>query len=31
MNEKIIFKMVEPYLKDNTITYKEFDELFEFL
>lgn len=31
MNEEIILKMVEPYLKDNAITYKEFDNIFEFL
>ena len=31
MNEEIILKMVEPYLKDNTITYREFDSIFEFL
>ncbi|MCR5701819.1 MAG: sigma-70 family RNA polymerase sigma factor [Lachnospiraceae bacterium] len=31
MNEDIILKMVQPYLKDNTITYREFDNIFEFL
>ncbi len=31
MNEKVILKMVEPYLMDNVITYKNFDSLFDFL
>ena len=31
MNEEIILKMVEPYLKDSSITYEEFDNLFEML
>ncbi len=31
MNEEIILKMVEPYLKDLSITYEEFDNLFEML
>ena len=31
MDEKIILKMVEPYLKDSSITYEEFDNLFEML
>lgn len=31
MNEEIILKMVELYLKDSSITYEEFDNLFEML
>jgi len=31
MDEKIILKMVEPYLKDSSVTYEEFDNLFEML
>ena len=31
MNEEIIIKMVEPYLKESSLTYEEFDNLFEML
>jgi len=31
MNEEIILKMVQPYLKTMSITYEEFDRLFEML
>lgn len=31
MNEEIILKMVQPYLKSMSITYEEFDSLFEIL
>ena len=31
MNEEIILSMVEPYVKDGSITYDEFDMLFYFL
>ena len=31
MDEKIILKMVVPYLKDSSVTYEEFDNLFEML
>ncbi len=31
MNEEIILKMVQPYLKNSSITYEEFDKLFEML
>lgn len=31
MNEEIILKMVEPYLKNSSITYMEFDVIFDFL
>lgn len=31
MNEEIILQMVEPYVKDGTITYDQFDSLFNIL
>lgn len=31
MNEEIILKMIKPYLKNSSITYDEFDNLFEML
>lgn len=31
MNEEIILKMIQPYLKNSSITYEEFDNLFEML
>lgn len=31
MNEEMVLKMVEPYVKDNSITYNQFDNIFEFL
>ena len=31
MNETIILGMIQPYLKDSSITYEEFDNLFEML
>lgn len=31
MNEEIILKMVQPYLKDNSLSYGEFDRIFEML
>ena len=31
MNEEIILGMVKPYIKDSTITYDEFDQLFSIL
>ena len=31
MNEKIILQMIEPYLKDNSLTYDDFDKVFSFL
>ena len=31
MNEEIILSMAEPYVKDKTITYDEFDQLFAML
>ena len=31
MNEEIILGMVQPYIKDGAITYKDFDKIFSFL
>lgn len=31
MNEEIILKMVEPYVKDNSITYDQFENIFKIL
>ena len=31
MNEKIILSMVGPYVKDGSITYSEFDNIFSVL
>ena len=31
MNEKIVYEMIKPYIKNNTITYKVFLKLFYFL
>ena len=31
MNEELILKMIQPYIKNNSITYEEFDNLFEML
>lgn len=31
MNEEIILSMVKPYVKDNTLTYDEFDRIFSIL
>ncbi|MDU1586853.1 MAG: sigma-70 family RNA polymerase sigma factor [Clostridium sp.] len=31
MNEELILKLVEPYVKDGYITYKQFDNIFNFL
>ena len=31
MNETIILEMIKPYIKDGTITYKQFDSIFDML
>ena len=31
MNKELILKLVQPYLKDNKLTYEDFDRLFCFL
>ena len=30
MNEEIIINMVKPYIKNNSITYNEFDSIYNF-